>query len=116
LLRFARNDGGKSRSNFYLNQRPSWPGMNVTLLPDIRLHQAREIPPPAKITSLRRNGVGNAFLHDHHLRTDQNLLQRHRRQHLAREIGILECVAVAHALVGNELDIFPAPRSGLPPW
>src|SRR5512146_93374 len=68
---------------------------------------------PAEITSLGRNDIRDALLHDMELRPDRYFLQGYRHLNIAGQVGIIELVRVTQALVGNELDIFAAKRMAL---
>src|SRR5437870_5908727 len=70
-----------------------------------QLRQLREGLLPAEIARLRRNDLGNAFLHDVQLGPARDLLQRDGDLHLARQVRVVELVGVADALVRRELEI-----------
>src|SRR5690349_21602794 len=87
--------------------------LDTALLADLRLDQLREQRErvlPAEITGFRRDGGGYAFLHDVHFRPQRYGLQRHGDRHHARQVGIVELVGMADALVGHQLEILPAER------
>src|SRR5262245_26180629 len=63
---------------------------------------------PAEITSLRRNGVRHACLHDIQRGADRYFLQCHSHLHLAGQVGIVELVRVAQPFTRDEVDILAA--------
>src|SRR5262245_50192366 len=86
------------------------------LLIDLRLDESCQVPQrllPTEITSLEWNEVRHPCLSDIQLGADRYLLQRHGHLHLARQVGVVECVRIAQAFAFNELDIFPAKRVAL---
>src|SRR5215216_6374622 len=65
---------------------------------------------PAQITSLGWNHRWDALLNDVQFSSDGDLLQRDRRDHLAREVWVVEPISVADKFVWLQLEILAAER------
>src|SRR5882672_1409292 len=87
-----------------------------SLLSDLRLHEFGQVSQrllPTEVTGFNGYDIRQAFLDDADFRTERDFLQRHGYPDLTGQVGILELVGVAQALVGDEFNILATERVAL---
>ena len=93
-----------------------WRGLAAApreLIGDLRLHEARELRQrllPAEITRFDRDRGRQAGLLDIDLGAHGDRLEHNGDVNRTGQIGVVEAVGVADALVRNELEVFPPER------
>jgi hypothetical protein len=99
--------------NARVSRAVPWRRSVVGLLVDFGLHELCEFVQgllPSKVTSLRRDYVGHAFLFDIDFGANRNGLQAHSDTHLAWQIRVIKSVRVNKALSRHEFGIDAAKR------
>jgi hypothetical protein len=85
--------------------------INFLLTRDHRLDDIRKLCErllPSEIAHLKRNGLGEPFLHDNELRSARHLRQGRRRLHFPGQVRIVELVRIADFFECYELEILAA--------